>query len=510
MILSSSFSVVHTAATSHNSTLVGWVDSSTDRGTIDILWSCSITILLCCWVATHPNAAAPTDKWYHRYIDKFTLAWIGLEGPEFLFGIALGQLSSARRCVKLFRKDNHLCNGVKLTYRHAFFLDMGGMHLTSPDFPNGFPINGQQLHYLVKHGHVDFPDMTAMAIDERNSADTLSRLFTVWQVLWFSVTVIQRARNGLPTTTLELTTLNFVVVMIATSICWFRKPAITTPQSIPTKNEKRMCQIRSSARYSTHPDLNVRNWHRTPMDFIHDDRWGISIHQSYFSRFVELMHLKIIVRPPTLHPWDRFISEQWLPPEKVFIPFGLLGLLFFGSSFLIAWNFYFPTKTEQWLWRASAIYHLAFIVWGGMYYIIESLRWDKARHKEERERTVEEGTIENSYSEQTLRCSAVCESHVHMEVQTPRPDRIEPPSGRLYVQRYRKANSWIGSWRNISAEGDPEMATRLRFLLPTTFMFALYILTRFFFYIDDLASLRHQPAGIYQSVNRYIPFLGDG
>lgn len=52
---------------------------------------------------------------------------------------------------------------------------MGGIFLTSPDFPDGFPITGEQLHYLVKYDHVDFPDMGSMAIDERNTADTLSR-----------------------------------------------------------------------------------------------------------------------------------------------------------------------------------------------------------------------------------------------------------------------------------------------------------------------------------------------
>lgn len=77
--------------------------------------------------------------------------------------------------LKLFLKDKHLCNGTKWTYTYAFFTDMGGIHLTSPDFPDGFPINAEQLHYLVLHKHVDFPDMTLMSIAERNTLDTLSR-----------------------------------------------------------------------------------------------------------------------------------------------------------------------------------------------------------------------------------------------------------------------------------------------------------------------------------------------
>lgn len=52
---------------------------------------------------------------------------------------------------------------------------MGGIHIKSPDFPDGFPINAEQLHYLVMHEHVDFPDMTLMSVAERNTLDTLSR-----------------------------------------------------------------------------------------------------------------------------------------------------------------------------------------------------------------------------------------------------------------------------------------------------------------------------------------------
>lgn len=58
---------------------------------------------------------------------------------------------------------------------HAFFVDMGGIHLKSPDFPQGFPINAEQFHYLISNDHIDFPDMEKLDIRERNAADTLSR-----------------------------------------------------------------------------------------------------------------------------------------------------------------------------------------------------------------------------------------------------------------------------------------------------------------------------------------------
>lgn len=59
---------------------------------------------------------------------------------------------------------------------HAFFVNSGGVHLKSPDFPQGFPIDAQQLHYLMDHKFVDCLDLeSTMNISERNSVDTLSR-----------------------------------------------------------------------------------------------------------------------------------------------------------------------------------------------------------------------------------------------------------------------------------------------------------------------------------------------
>lgn len=79
----------------------GWVSAPDDRGTGDIIWSCGMTILLCCWVSVYPNVGSPSDKWYHPFVDKLNLFCIALLGPDFLFGIAFGQWSKARASVRV-------------------------------------------------------------------------------------------------------------------------------------------------------------------------------------------------------------------------------------------------------------------------------------------------------------------------------------------------------------------------------------------------------------------------
>jgi hypothetical protein len=66
---------------------------------------------------------------------------------------------------------------------------------------------------------------------------------------------------------------------------------------------------------------------------------------------------------------------------------------------------------------------------------------------------------------------------------------------------------WIGSWRNISPEQDPNMEIPLRILVPVTITCALYILCRLFIYFEDFFALRAQPAGVYVTVNRFMPLL---
>lgn len=65
-------------------------------------------------------------------------------------------------------------NDQKWTYTHAFFVDMGSLHLKTPDF-EPFPIDAEQLYYLIKHKFVAVPTLDDWAVNERNSIDTLSR-----------------------------------------------------------------------------------------------------------------------------------------------------------------------------------------------------------------------------------------------------------------------------------------------------------------------------------------------
>ncbi|RAK82203.1 uncharacterized protein BO72DRAFT_420195 [Aspergillus fijiensis CBS 313.89] len=438
----------------------GWVPSPEGRGSLDILRSCCTTIILCCWVSVYPNVGSPNDSKWHPLVDKFNLFCISLLGPDFLFEIAWGQFESARKSVRVFRNDTRLNKTFEWTYRHAFFVDMGGIHLRSPDFPEGSPIDARQLYYLLSQDYIDMPDMGQMAIEERNSADTLSRLIAVSQAFWFLVSTFERFRLGISVTTLELTTVAFSLMMLATSITWFHKPSISRPRHISTKND-----------ITTHPQLPDQ-WYRTPLEYISHDRFGIDIHWKYYTRITHILRMPIFSRRVRSRPWDRFPSDTWLRPEYKYSPLAIIILLGFSALFLVAWDFYFPTYTEKVLWRICSVYNAAFSIYGGVYYFVEMVDMPGPAR----------------------RCRRSPYNH----------DNSDSSTGTTLVS---VRESLLGL-RNISEEYDPDMAVSFRVLVPVTIICALYVFARGYIYVEDFIALRAQPSGAYADVKRALLYLG--
>ncbi|KEY66030.1 hypothetical protein S7711_06938 [Stachybotrys chartarum IBT 7711] len=499
-----------------NAPHAGWVSSSRDRGSIDILWSACFTIFLCIWVATHPNAVAPNERTWHRFQDKLRLAMVALLGPDFLMALAAGQFSSAWRSVKAFKKDSHLCNGIKWTLSHGFLADMGGIHLTSPDYPDGFPISAAQVHYLVVHKHIDFPDLEKMNIEERSTSDILSRLLTVWQALWFSVAELQRARQGLPMTPLELTALSFVLLMLITEIFWLKKPSLMKPRSIPTKDDRNISDILDYAKAHTHPNLS-RIQHRTPMSFVETTTFEFSNHCTYYIYLVRYIGLGRTRKLYAREVWDRFPADMWLPIERsLWLPCAFM-LILFALVLLPGWFFHFPSQTEQLLWRIVIIYHCVFTFAGGLYYFFSVLKWDRDTKKESKrdDETLPSAVQEDSPTSSDVSPSAAgskpeaCNSAYLGEDLESQEQTHEVMRKRTIAGFYRRAARYFDSWRNTSPNNDPNADLRLRFAIPYSIASALYVLCRAYIYVEDFTSLREQPVGVYVTVNRFVPFIGD-
>ncbi|XWX00206.1 hypothetical protein V2A60_008226 [Cordyceps javanica] len=455
---------------------VGWAPSDNTRGTADIIWSSCVTIALCVWVSSYPNVPAPTDRWYHKVADKANLALIGLLGPDILMALAAGQLSSARRSIKKFNQ----LPGVSWSLTHGFFADMGALHIVSPDHPEGFPVNAEQLYYLVEHEFVDMPTITTQQIRDMSNFDPLSKAITLWQMLWYTITVGVRLQHGYSITTLELTTVTFAVVMLATSAMLFLKPQISTVTYLHTKGMCSMASVREFARHKTHPLLPAK-WYRTPMDFASPRCFVMDKHWAYYADLSSRAKLPLFHRA-TKPQWDRIPSDVWYRVEGYLIPTALAVQLPFCIAFLAAWNFYFPSSTERLLWRAASVFHALYSTLGTAYYLY----------------TLFAGK-DTKYTTRAITSS-------------PSATPIDPSAGPLPATKrfLARLQRWAESMRNLSIHQEPDMAMSLRWTISIFFPTVIYIFCRLYFYVEDFACLRSQPGDVYAPIPSLLQIFSIG
>ncbi|CAK7234731.1 hypothetical protein SBRCBS47491_009048, partial [Sporothrix bragantina] len=131
------------------------------------------------------------------------------------------QYLAAKGSVKKFKDSGY----EGWTIRNGFYAGMGGFVLHSPDFVP-FPLSVDQVHYLVSHGYIDYHDVLIDKdeIEDKNKFDTVTRILTTVQLLWFVINVNARASLGMAITTLELSTIAFIFVTIFTCYFWRYKP----------------------------------------------------------------------------------------------------------------------------------------------------------------------------------------------------------------------------------------------------------------------------------------------
>lgn len=216
-LISTSARNVVASENSDNIQLQEWTSPPNGRGTLDIIWSCHVTVFLCCWSVLCVNVPPPTWGAWRRIHAKAIAALMSGFGPEFTFQLALGQWSSARRSVAAFKKSGYN----DWTMKHAFLADMGGFVLHPSDWI-AFPLTAKQIHYLVTHEFVSYEDvrLSKHIIDDKNKAAGVVRLITVCQILWFCINCFGRLAQHLVLTTMELSVLSYIMCTTGTAILW--------------------------------------------------------------------------------------------------------------------------------------------------------------------------------------------------------------------------------------------------------------------------------------------------
>ena len=479
----------------------GWTSQPDGRGTLDIIWSCVLTMSLCSWSILCMNLPAQKETRMQILWRKLALTALGVLCPEIIFELAVGQWLSARRSMTdinalgsrdRLRKDKwHASRKIRSifneetkteessargrwTIKDAFFADMGGFVLHTRDqLP--FPLDAKQLHYLVSKQHLELPELDHRVIEDKNKVDGLLRAITLCQILWFIVNTIGRWAQRLTVTTFELTTVSFILCSLGTTFCWWNKPAdAIVAEIIPSE-----ISINDILRSEGH---SLDAWRRTPLDFVSRNEWYWS---RCWSNFVSILNHMHITFGSDVVPIDRIPDslQRELPIQPIYMCIGLAAGYF--SVLFVGWNYNFPTRSEQILWRVACVMMMAMT----LVLVIVAQLTETAPAIRQRFRN------QSALVVSRINC---LESGRHLIKST--------KSGSLC----KKLNSALDSVRNNSPGKDPLLYIPLKIILPMYILGFLYCCSRTYILIADIIELRSLPASAYATVDwqKFWPRLG--
>ncbi|KAI0062797.1 hypothetical protein BV25DRAFT_1915917 [Artomyces pyxidatus] len=365
-------------------------DSCTDidgcRTRYNIIWSSLVTILACVWTAVHRNipepAKAEESRLRHvaaRVLEVAKIVVVTLLAPEWVLAWAVRQLLNARafgkeledardeaaRAWKTKRwvderegrggsagadkgeripmRHRYLkrqaFDGSSLavdegagrmrgrwTTRHWFFVIMGGFHYYEEGEPK-HPLSRENVLGLVKTG-----DLVPPADDEIrgwSQGDALSKTLAVVQTLWFVIQCIARRVEGLPIMQLEVMTLAYTIMTVAMYAAWWDKPQnVGSPVRVVVKKLPE----------SELPQLEHPQWYE----------WVFVVTAGWQDIFVDL---RTHPRVPTFYGGGT--NSDLNDTYADVIASG--AAMVFGAVHCAAWNYAFPSRAEQLLWRISSV-----------------------------------------------------------------------------------------------------------------------------------------------------------
>ncbi|KDQ55319.1 hypothetical protein JAAARDRAFT_692072 [Jaapia argillacea MUCL 33604] len=185
------------------------------RTTWGIVSSCLTTIFACTWAAVHPNIPGPNETSFEVAFSHLGITLVALIAPELVIFWAMKQWFCARRIAK-----RHSANG--WTKTHGFFILMGGFVLVQGTGKAEVPLKLILPKDLKKLA--ELPPVTEAQIQDKGKRDALSKGVILVQTMWFILQCLGCAIENLPITELEIATLAFTVLNLATYWFWWDKP----------------------------------------------------------------------------------------------------------------------------------------------------------------------------------------------------------------------------------------------------------------------------------------------
>ncbi|KAL6898400.1 hypothetical protein GGI43DRAFT_428561 [Trichoderma evansii] len=343
---------------------VNYVASPNSRGTLNILWSSLLTIFACTWTIHHPNV----PRQYHGYRHNWSWALRGflkstgrmvltIFAPEIIIAVAYNEFLAARvdhkSLVSQAKEDE-----INWSWTHTYYANMGGFVIEKNDYEhwvrgeyNMHHLSGRDILILRKKRYIEkLPNITERELKDRVKSDSLVKAISIIQIIWSAAQILVRTVRRLSICPLELTVLAFALCAIAIYLLyWYKPKSIGISTTIIRKKL-----------YSEIQDI-LKQARVTGVDITQTEKSDNPVNES-----AETKTLKAYTMANLLLPGSSLL-EEGAPMRIDAIRKGpefddsifwtlFVGMVLFGAIHIGAWNFEFPTKTELYLWRYSAIY----------------------------------------------------------------------------------------------------------------------------------------------------------
>ncbi|KAF5332346.1 hypothetical protein D9758_016936 [Tetrapyrgos nigripes] len=297
------------------------------RKIFDITWGCAVTIFACTWVSVHPNVPPPDSGRIFIALRRCFLMVIAVIAPEIMIIFALQY---------------------RLSITHGFFISMGGFVTRQGHHPITLPSQ------LTEEILLDIKATKVQDIEDKSKGDAVSKGLALLQTSWFLVQILTRAIQHLPITELEIATVAFAILnLLMYGLWWFKPLDVQRPIMIGLGPE----------------DISISStisWRQLLLSFHFLDL----LVGDYYPNREESVSVPII--------WAG--SDKPTEAEAKTVPSVVTFVAcIFGAIHCFAWNFSFPTSTEQMMWRISAAFvalfpFVYFLGWA-THYIWEDLDW---------------------------------------------------------------------------------------------------------------------------------------
>ncbi|KAF8518537.1 hypothetical protein BU17DRAFT_48575 [Hysterangium stoloniferum] len=340
------------------------------RSIWDIIWSCLVTMTACSWVSSHPNIPDPADGSITVIVRRLKIMFWALIAPELIIMWAMRQFYGACRIRDTFREKDW-------TLTEGHFLQMGGFVYSS----NGRHevLSFVRFKDLVNSGQIQFPKVDRSQIEDKSKGDAFSKFVAIFQTSWFIVQCIARTAQHLPVTQLELATVALAAANALMYVFWWYKPqGVRCPIYIKaTSPPSEDSPINGN---TESPELRGRSTCRQQLPSGSDNAIGSSqvrpealegegegkTRSFYLLPRVSILRLmpdlvwridmgKTVTHVPMLYSIDPDGPDGENTRFYQIVVTGAAVGTIFGTIHCIAWNFEFPSRVENDLWRASSL-----------------------------------------------------------------------------------------------------------------------------------------------------------